>query len=385
MKLVPFVLEEWLAKYRDSVAAPSRHEHGPEVDRGRAARADDGRRARRVRRRRARRIARRRAASRCAPRSRRCTARIAEEILVFNGGAEALAGAVLRRRRARRQRHRADAVVRAVRRGSDGARRRDAALRAAPRERLRARRRRDHAPRRRAHEADPRQHAAQPERRAGRRGAPSGRSTRSRSGAGFRSSSTRSITRSITARRRARPASTRARRVLGDFSKSFSLPGLRIGWLLERDAKRRRELENAHGYFTTSTGMLGELLAEVAARNRETILESRARRQRARILRCSTSGAREHEEQVEWLRPRGSMTAFPRLRGVADARPFCVAAAERGVLRRARRCVRRAGAFSHRLRARDAALPRGARHLERGARVAPIGSADKRRAAQGGP
>ena len=26
------------------------------------------------------------------------------------------------------------------------------------------------------------------------------------------------------------------------------------------------------------------------------------------------------------------MTAFPRLRGVADARPFCVAAAERGVL-----------------------------------------------------
>jgi hypothetical protein len=26
------------------------------------------------------------------------------------------------------------------------------------------------------------------------------------------------------------------------------------------------------------------------------------------------------------------MTAFPRVRGVADARPFCVAAAERGVL-----------------------------------------------------
>jgi aspartate/methionine/tyrosine aminotransferase len=26
------------------------------------------------------------------------------------------------------------------------------------------------------------------------------------------------------------------------------------------------------------------------------------------------------------------MTAFPRLRGVSDARPFCIAAAERGVL-----------------------------------------------------
>jgi len=39
-----------------------------------------------------------------------------------------------------------------------------------------------------------------------------------------------------------------------------------------------------------------------------------------------------NEEQIEWLRPGGSMTAFPRVRGLADARPFCVAAAERGVL-----------------------------------------------------
>jgi aspartate/methionine/tyrosine aminotransferase len=40
----------------------------------------------------------------------------------------------------------------------------------------------------------------------------------------------------------------------------------------------------------------------------------------------------EHEDQLEWLRPAGAMTAFPSVRGVADARPFCVAAAERGVL-----------------------------------------------------
>jgi aspartate/methionine/tyrosine aminotransferase len=45
-----------------------------------------------------------------------------------------------------------------------------------------------------------------------------------------------------------------------------------------------------------------------------------------------TEWCAENEEWVEWVRPRGSMTAFPRLRGVADARPFCVAAAERGVL-----------------------------------------------------
>ena len=119
--------------------------------------------------------------------------------------------------------------------------------------------------------------------------------------------------------------------VLGDFSKSFSLPGIRIGWLLERDPKRRHALANAHSYFTNSTSMLGELLAEGAVRNRETIW-NRARAVSAENLAALTEWCAENEEWIEWVRPRGSMTAFPRVRGVADARPFCVAAAERGVL-----------------------------------------------------
>ncbi len=119
--------------------------------------------------------------------------------------------------------------------------------------------------------------------------------------------------------------------VLGDFSKSFSLPGLRIGWLLERDRARRRELENAHGYFTVCTSMLGELLAEVAARNRETVWNRTRSVSRANLALLEEWCA-EHEDRVEWQRPAGSMTAFPRLRGAADARPFCIATAERGVL-----------------------------------------------------
>jgi aspartate/methionine/tyrosine aminotransferase len=119
--------------------------------------------------------------------------------------------------------------------------------------------------------------------------------------------------------------------VLGDFSKSFSLPGLRIGWILERDTKRRKELENAHAYFTVCASMPSELLAEVAARNRETIW-NRARTVSAGNLALLTDWCAENEEWLEWARPRGSMTAFPRLRGVKDAQPFCVAAAERGVL-----------------------------------------------------
>jgi aspartate/methionine/tyrosine aminotransferase len=119
--------------------------------------------------------------------------------------------------------------------------------------------------------------------------------------------------------------------VLGDFSKSFSLPGLRIGWLLERDAKRRAELANAHEHFVVSSSMLSELLAEVATRNRAKIWD-RARSVSARNLALLDEWCADHEERIEWLRPRGAMTAFPRVRGVDDARPFCVAAAKRGVL-----------------------------------------------------
>lgn len=119
--------------------------------------------------------------------------------------------------------------------------------------------------------------------------------------------------------------------VLGDFSKSFSLPGIRIGWLLERESARRHELENAHGYFTVSTSLLSELLADVAVRNCETIW-NRTRTVSAGNLAMLDEWFGEHEEQLEWLRPNGSMTAFPRLRNVTDARSFCVAAAERGVL-----------------------------------------------------
>jgi aspartate/methionine/tyrosine aminotransferase len=119
--------------------------------------------------------------------------------------------------------------------------------------------------------------------------------------------------------------------VLADFSKSFGLPGLRIGWLLERDPERRRALETAHAYFTVSASPLSELLAEVAVRNRETIW-SRTRSVSAANLLTLERWVGEHEEQLQWLRPAGSMTAFPRLRGMTDARPFCSAAAERGVL-----------------------------------------------------
>src|SRR5262245_14746046 len=119
--------------------------------------------------------------------------------------------------------------------------------------------------------------------------------------------------------------------ILGDFSKAFSLSGLRAGWVLERDPKRRQDYWNARAYFSVSNNFPGELLAEVAVRNRERIFD-RAREASEANLKVLDRLFREHAEILRWVRPEGGMTAFPWLVDTKDARPFCEAAASKGVL-----------------------------------------------------
>ena len=119
--------------------------------------------------------------------------------------------------------------------------------------------------------------------------------------------------------------------ILGDFSKAFSLSGIRVGWILERDSKRREDYWNARAYFSISNNFPGELLAEVAVRNRATIFD-RAREVAEQNLRVLDQLFREHGEVLGWVRPEGGMTAFPWLVDGQNARPFCEAAAAKGVL-----------------------------------------------------
>lgn len=119
--------------------------------------------------------------------------------------------------------------------------------------------------------------------------------------------------------------------VLGDFSKALCLSGLRLGWIVERDRERRAQVLNARSYFTISNTAPGEALAEIAVRRRDVIY-ARARKAASENLGLLERFMAEHETSLGWVRPGGGMTAFPWLRGAADARPFCERAAEHGVL-----------------------------------------------------
>ena len=119
--------------------------------------------------------------------------------------------------------------------------------------------------------------------------------------------------------------------VVGDFSKAFSLPGLRTGWMIERDVSRRERVCNAREYFSASNTPAGELLGEIAMRRREVVL-GRTRETATRNLQHLDDFMVRHRDVFGWVRPRGGVTAFPWLLSGENARPFCEAAAEGGVL-----------------------------------------------------
>lgn len=119
--------------------------------------------------------------------------------------------------------------------------------------------------------------------------------------------------------------------VIGDLSKAFSLAGVRTGWMIEQDPERLKRYWNARAYFSICNTTTGEILTEVAIRNRAIIL-GKAQETATRNLALLDRFMDEHRDTLGWIRPQGGMTAFPWLVSGENARPFCQAATERGLL-----------------------------------------------------
>jgi aspartate/methionine/tyrosine aminotransferase len=119
--------------------------------------------------------------------------------------------------------------------------------------------------------------------------------------------------------------------VVSAFSKALSLSGLRIGWIIDRDARRRERLINLRSYFTVSGSPVTEAIAVYALAHRETIL-SRLEAVAVANLSMLKQFMSTHRDSLGWVSPAGGTVAFPwRLDG-ANARPMCAALAREGVL-----------------------------------------------------
>jgi len=119
--------------------------------------------------------------------------------------------------------------------------------------------------------------------------------------------------------------------VISDLSKAFSIPGVRTGWMIEHDVHRRQQYWTARAYFSICNTTTGEILSEIAIRKRDVVL-GKTQEVATRNLKLLERFMADHRDVLGWIPPQGGMTAFPWLVSGENARPFCKAATERGIL-----------------------------------------------------
>lgn len=107
---------------------------------------------------------------------------------------------------------------------------------------------------------------------------------------------------------------------LGVMSKAYGLAGLRIGWIATRDDRLRARVAALKDYTTICSSAPSEVLALIALRARERLLERARGIVEGNFVRLERFMAR-HEGRFAWVPPRAGSVAFPRLHA-GDAATF---------------------------------------------------------------
>lgn len=108
---------------------------------------------------------------------------------------------------------------------------------------------------------------------------------------------------------------------LGVMSKTYGLPGLRIGWIATHNMAIYTRMAMLKDYTTICNSATSEFLAEIALRHREKIAQ-RNLEIIASNLKVLDSFFARHAERFTWIRPKAGPIAFPRLIG-EDVERFC--------------------------------------------------------------
>ncbi|XP_013418306.1 uncharacterized protein LOC106179298 [Lingula anatina] len=105
---------------------------------------------------------------------------------------------------------------------------------------------------------------------------------------------------------------------LSGLSKTFGLPGLRIGWLCTRDAALMEKMAEYKDYLTICSSAPSEILSIMALRNKQKLIDRTVRVIRGN-LDVLSDFFHEYEEYFEWHRPSACTTMFARLKPKALA------------------------------------------------------------------
>lgn len=109
---------------------------------------------------------------------------------------------------------------------------------------------------------------------------------------------------------------------LGVMSKSYGLPGLRIGWIACQDRAMLARMERLKHYLSICNSGPSERLAKIALTRRAALLARNCALVDANLPKWDAFFAR-HPDLFEWQRPDGSCMAFPRYLGAEGVEDFC--------------------------------------------------------------
>lgn len=109
---------------------------------------------------------------------------------------------------------------------------------------------------------------------------------------------------------------------LGSMSKTYGLPGLRLGWFATRDARLLEKLLANKYYTTICSSAPSEFLSDLALRHRDVLIE----RNLAIVhknLPLLEAFLERHSDVLEWVKPDASPIGFPRFKLDQDVMAFC--------------------------------------------------------------
>lgn len=109
---------------------------------------------------------------------------------------------------------------------------------------------------------------------------------------------------------------------LGSVSKSYGLPGLRIGWIACRSPDAMEGLDRVRTYLSACSAGPSEVLAQIALKAGERIL-NRNRDIADRNLGLLTGFLARYADLFDWHLPDGGVVGYPRYRGQEGVESFC--------------------------------------------------------------
>ncbi len=109
---------------------------------------------------------------------------------------------------------------------------------------------------------------------------------------------------------------------LSGLSKSFALPGLRIGWLAAQERTWMEAWLAFKDYTTICNSAPGEILGIIALQNKQQIIQ-----RNLAIIHDNIASAehffREHAQYFSWFGPQAGSVAFPEWLGEGSVEQFC--------------------------------------------------------------